>query len=44
LWDKCKPDPRCGDGKVDEWENCRNCKEDLKECIPTCGNGKYDKW
>jgi hypothetical protein len=34
----------CGDGKVDEWENCRNCPEDVKECIPKCGNGKYDKW
>ena len=44
--------PKCGDGKIDEWENCETCPVDLWEkCVKNgewsgelCWNGKIDKW
>ena len=31
----------CGNGKVDDWENCRNCPQDVWIC---CWNGVLDFW
>ena len=37
--------PKCGNGVIDEWEDCTTCSVDLWElCVTMCGNGKYDKW
>ena len=31
----------CGNGVVDEWENCQNCPQDAWVC---CGNGTLESW
>ena len=31
----------CWNGKVDEWEDCQNCPQDVWVC---CGNGILDSW
>ena len=43
--------PNCGNGKLDEWENCNTCAVDLWEkCVAQwdkeekCWNGKIDSW
>ena len=43
--------PNCGNGKLDEWENCNTCAVDLWEkCVAQwdkeekCWNGKIDAW
>jgi hypothetical protein len=31
--------PKCWNGKIDEWETCKNCEEDVWKCTARCGNG-----
>ena len=31
--------PLCGNGVIDEGEDCRNCPEDVGMCSSICGNG-----
>ena len=41
--------PLCWNGKIDDWEKCDNCSEDLTDrCVdnwekPICGNGKIEE-
>ena len=32
----------CWNGEIEEWENCKNCPEDVWECTAHCGNGKVE--
>jgi hypothetical protein len=54
---KCKKRTEdCGNGTINEWEDCEKCPEDLKDiCLapwittiddedPLCGNGVVDQW
>ena len=42
--------PDCGNGEIDEWEDCKTCPVDLWEkCVAEweknkCGNGDVDEW
>lgn len=40
IWDVCEAQaPKCWDQKIDQWETCLSCPQDVWECTSICGNG-----
>lgn len=42
VWDSCEWKSACWDGKIDQWETCLSCPQDVWECTSICGNGKAE--
>ena len=48
LWEKCvanwdkEEKPTCWNGKIDEWENCKNCPQDVWKCTAYCWNWEIE--
>lgn len=44
IGDQCEiKEPLCGNGRIEKWENCKNCPIDVGPCTAFCRNGQIEK-